>query len=61
MEVLNESLEELCEDLGGGEWEVEYSGCPLPRSNPISFIDLSTSHEQVYISERRELTPSLEY
>jgi hypothetical protein len=30
MEVLNESLEELCEDLGGGEWEVEYSVCPLP-------------------------------
>jgi hypothetical protein len=29
MEVLNESLEELCEDLGGGEWEVEYSVCPL--------------------------------
>jgi len=27
MEVLNESLEELCEDLGGGEWEVEYSVC----------------------------------
>lgn len=30
MEILNESLEELCEDLGGGEWEVEYSVRPLP-------------------------------
>jgi len=50
MEVLNESLEELCEDLGGGEWEVEYSVCPLLQ--PI----LSTLH----ITWRRELTPSLE-
>lgn len=25
MEILNESLELLCEDFGGGEWEIEYS------------------------------------
>ena len=25
MEILNESLEFLCEDLGHGNWEVEYS------------------------------------
>ena len=34
MEVLNESLEELCEDLGGGEWEVEYSVC-LHLTQPL--------------------------
>jgi hypothetical protein len=27
MEILNESLEYLCEDLGKGDWEVEYSVC----------------------------------
>jgi hypothetical protein len=35
MEILNESLELLCEDLGGGEWEVEYSVCPLLLSSSI--------------------------
>lgn len=34
MEILNESLELLCEDFGGGEWEVEYSVCPLHPSVP---------------------------
>lgn len=29
MEILYENLEVLCEDLGGGEWEVEYSVRPL--------------------------------
>jgi hypothetical protein len=29
METLNESLEYLCEDLGHGTWEVEYSVRPL--------------------------------
>ena len=54
MEVLNESLEELCEDLGGGEWEVEYSVCP-----PFIFIIdicLSLSYQ-----EEVKLIPSLEY
>lgn len=38
MEILNESLEELCEDLGGGEWEVEYSVCPLTTDHLLSII-----------------------
>lgn len=40
MEVLNESLEDLCEDLGGGEWEVEYSVC-----TPF-ILNLSTFREE---------------
>lgn len=32
MDTLYESLEILCEDFGGGEWEVEYS---VSRGNPL--------------------------
>ena len=41
MEILNESLEFLCEDLGHGNWEVEYS--VRPPHSPFSINWLTSS------------------
>lgn len=50
MEILYENIELLCEDFGGGEWEVEYSvsAFPIPHSEFTS-PPCSANAEREYI------------